>query len=484
MAEISEAFYAGLSLVNNLKNNPSAEEFEGYYQLAKEKFTNNVIAASGGDKQLFNRTINLREQAPGDKNVEVNKNYADCAKALSAVLATRAKFKSIPQNVYVTGGTWPAAVDMFRIDGMGMKDYNSSDLILQYGNTFVGISLKKVLNPAAPPPTMINMSFQNILDMSDRPWLKKMEDDINTKRREHFARVIKAACMPGGPLEEVCSTGFASQKVNGQPALDDLDPNKPADAEKIWNIRVPRMLPTYDNSVEMTLEQRLKPATFYKDGKTHKAQVIMIPLINLKNTNELWQGVNSQLGPKAKTKFRDFANQSLYSKNNKLNPLFADFLNIMNAKGVSEKISDALLDRTLKLKLMDNLDTWDKADFELFVVTGAGDAKKDAKPTIRAGNIKDVHSLIIACLALSKRPSVLEVDPSTTFTKAGAARLGFKLVKKGGFGMGDLPILNMELRYKGSFTSMPQFLGSMTRDFVSFTKNNQAIRTLKTVVRF
>jgi hypothetical protein len=487
MAEVSEAFYGGLSFISDLKHNPNAEEFETYYQLAKTNFDKNVKAASGADKQLFNKTITLREEAPGNKNVEVNKNYADCAKALSAVIATRKKIKGIPEAVYITGGTWPAAVDMFRIDGMGMKDYNSSDLILQYGNTYVGISLKKVVDPAAPPPTMINMSFQNILDMNDSQWLKKLEDDINIKRREYFARVIKDACNSGGPLETVCATGFASEKVNGQPALNSLDPSKPGDVKKIWDIKVPRLLPTYDNSVEMTLEQRLKPAKFYKDGKTHKPQVVMIPLINLKNTNELWQGVNSQLGPKAKTAFRDYVNRSLYSDkgSKKLNPLFADFLNIMNQKQVAEKLADALLDRTLKLKLMDNLDTWDRANFELFVTTGAGNAKKGEKPTIGTGTLKNVHSLMIACLALKHRRSVLEVDDSTTFTKAGAARLGFKLVKKGAsFGQGDLPILNMELRYKGSFTSMPQFLGSMTKDFLAFTRTNKAIRTLRPLLRF
>ena len=77
MAEVSEAFYGGLSFISDLKHNPNAEEFETYYQLAKTNFDKNVKAASGADKQLFNKTITLREQAPGNKNVEVNKNYAD-----------------------------------------------------------------------------------------------------------------------------------------------------------------------------------------------------------------------------------------------------------------------------------------------------------------------------------------------------------------------------------------------------------------------
>ncbi len=43
----------------------------------------------------------------------------------------------------------------------------------------------------------------------------------------------------------------------------------------------------------------------------------------------------------------------------------------------------------------------------------------------------------------------------------GPAKLIFDLLKN------DTPILNMELRFKGGFTSQPQFFGYMTKEFKS-----------------
>ena len=45
-----------------------------------------------------------------------------------------------------------------------MKDYNSSDVILRYGNTYAGISLKKKPTVSSASPTMINNSFNTFLE--------------------------------------------------------------------------------------------------------------------------------------------------------------------------------------------------------------------------------------------------------------------------------------------------------------------------------
>ena len=71
--------------------------------------------------------------------------YSDLASQISAVLATR---KAIgqdgpPSAIYLTGNKWHPNVDVFKIEAFGMKDYNSSDVIVQYGDTYYGISLKK-----------------------------------------------------------------------------------------------------------------------------------------------------------------------------------------------------------------------------------------------------------------------------------------------------------------------------------------------------
>ena len=132
------------------------------------------------------------------------------------------------------------------------------------------------------------------------------------------------------------------------------------------------------------------------------------------------------------------------------------------------------------MSLMDNLTTWKEAQFDLFLTTGSGNAtikqNGTVKPNISAGTLEDVHSLMIACIMLSREPSRLELDSAKTFTKAGAARVAFKLYK------GNIPILNIQLRYKGSFSSMPQFMGTMTSEFRQFVTSNKGTEAMRSIL--
>ena len=68
---------------------------------------------------------------------------------------------------------------------------------------------------------------------------------------------------------------------------------------------------------------------------------------------------------------------------------------------------------------------------------------------------------------LSKLPSSLVFDKVKTGT--GAARVNFTLLK------GKYKILDIVLRYKGNFTSMPQFLGTTTTEFKQLVKKGNKI---------
>ena len=63
-----------------------------------------------------------------------------------------------------------------------------------------------------------------------------------------------------------------------------------------------------------------------------------------------------------------------------------------------------------------------------------------------------------AIAQLAKEESKIEVDKKETFRRS-AAKVYFTLSK------GNKPILDIELRYKGSFTAFPQFFATMTTDF-------------------
>ena len=425
--ELSEAFYAGLSLVPDSSLQKALNDQEAFmelYNIAVQNFAGPGVKDSLGSdtKSKALRDISVTEgQEPKKKFLN------DLASMISAVVGTRKKFGGIPDAVYLTGNKWHPDVEKFRIDDFGMKDYNSSDVILNYGNKFVGISLKKKPTLASDSPTMINNSFATFLTAKE---LKPLEQKINDVRTRFYANVIREACQPGGPLEDL---------TNGTSAEDilKLDPTKKSDAEKIFNVKV----------------KRLKG-----DGKKSPS----IPLINLKGTDEIDRGGSAQLPPKTREDFRKFVNQSLYSSVGRVNPLFQAFLDVMNDPQVSSMIADSLLNKTLKLKLFDSLDTWSNFEYDFLLVEGVGQVNTKLEATISPANVSSLHSMMIAILMLRKLPASLEFDKDKTGT--GAARVNFVLRK------GKYKILDIVLRYKGAFSSMPQFLATTTQEFKDLTK--------------
>ena len=429
--ELSEAFYAGLSLVDTKTLKKAASNKEAFlelYDVAVQNFAGPLVKDGQGNvtKNKGVNKISVKEgQSP---NIKL---YNDMAAALSAVIGTRSikQLSGIPQAVYLTGNKWHNDVKQFYIDvdaGFGMKDYNSSDVILRYGNTYAGISLKKKPTVTSASPTMINNSFNTFLSGSD---LSELQTKINDIRMSFYANVIKEACLPGGPLGDL-SNGMSA------PEILRLDPNKKQDAQKIFNLKV----------------KRLKA-----DGKTEN-----IPLINLKGTDEIERGGTTRLPMKTREDFRKFVNEKLYSTTSKVNPLFQAFLDAMSDPKVSDMIADSLLNKTLKLKLLDVLDTWGSSEFLFYLVEGVGQVNTSLTPSIATANIKNIHSVMIAMTKLAKLPASLVFDKSKTGT--GAARVNFTLLK------GKYKILDIVLRYKGNFFSMPQFLGTTTPEFNKLVK--------------
>ena len=436
--ELSEAFYAGLSLVDTKTLKKAASDKEAFvelYDVAVQNFAGPLVKDGQGNvtKNKGVNKISVKEgQSP---NIKL---YNDMAAALSAVIGTRSinQLSGIPQAVYLTGNKWHNDVKQFYIDvdaGFGMKDYNSSDVILRYGNTYAGISLKKKPTVSSASPTMINNSFNTFLSGRD---LSDLQTKINDIRMSFYANVIKEACLPGGPLGDLS---------NGMSAADilKLDPNKKQDARKIFDLKV----------------KRLKA-----DGKTEN-----IPLINLKGTDEIERGGTTRLPMKTREDFRKFVNEKLYSTSTQVNPLFQAFLDAMSDPKVSNMIADSLLNKTLKLKLLDILPDWTNNEFLFYLVEGVGQVSTSLTPNVAAANIKDIHSVMITMTRLAKLPSSLVFDKTKTGT--GAARVNFTLLK------GDYKILDIVLRYKGNFFSMPQFLGTTTPEFNKLVKQGDKMLT-------
>ena len=135
----------------------------------------------------------------------------------------------------------------------------------------------------------------------------------------------------------------------------------------------------------------------------------------------------------------------------------------MNDPKVKDSLADVLLTRTLKLNLLDVLETWDKYEFGFYLTEGVGTVSKDLSPNVGSANVLEINSIMIAMAKLSKQETKLVFDSDKTVQK-NAAKVFFTLLK------GDTPILEIELRYKGDFSAFPQFFAGITPEFKKIIK--------------
>jgi hypothetical protein len=430
--EPSEGLYAGLSFVSTADLNAAKNDvgkFKELYFIALDNLKSNKVldAAGNATKNGMVQIIDLNTSSKSEEDI-----YKDLAASISAVLGTRAKLRKdkVPSKVYLTGNRWHPDVEKFKLKAFGMSDYNSSDVILKLnGKDFVGISLKKKPKVNAPSPTLINNAFSAYIEGSE---MKTVREKLNNHRIKFFAGVIKEACSAGGPLAR-----FA---VAGNKDISKLNPNNLADAKQLWDMKVIRAK---------------------GGGKTQK-----IPLINLKSENELADRnglIKASGNEPSQESFRDYVNKKLQSSGSKLNPLYQGFLDVMNEPDVKNTLADVLLTRVLKLGLLDELETWKDYEFGFYLTEGVGTVDKNLNPNIGNANVLDIHSIMIAMANLAKEDARMELDKQKTFSK-NAAKVFFTLYK------GKMPILEIELRYKGDFAAYPQFFAGITPEFKDLIK--------------
>ena len=439
--EPSEGLYAGLSLIDTSTLKEAKNGGQKFLDLYNTSV--NMLKESKDIKEKGTQTRNGLAAALDISSATEKKKgdvYDDLAGAISAVLATRKDVKSdIPKAVYLTGNRWHKDVEEFKVDAFGMADYNSSDLILFYPpNQYVGVSLKKKRKADAPSPTMINNAFSKFVT---GPEFLELRKKLDKERKRFFATQIKKASIGKGPL-----ANFA--RITGTKPIAKLKPEtSDADAQTLWSMKV---VTTKTKKVKNEIVNEV------------------VPLINLKDEDTILtegSGAKSVGNKSADSAFRKQINSSLVSSGGKLSPLYQSFYDAMNVEEVRDKLADTLLARVLKTKLLNLLD-WEKNEFGFYVIEGVGSFKESTKTAnISDASVYDIHTIMCAIAILAKKKSSIEIDKSKTFKANSKAAKVFFILKKG-----DTPILDIELRYKGSFTAMPQFFATMTKEFQALMK--------------
>ena len=194
--EISEALYAGASL---LPLNDAS-----FYAANPLEFTvlyEPVLEALKGNQVYGNESVgtsdNLKKGFLGAiREKSETTLFNDLAGAVSAVLATRkATGRGVPDAVYLTGNSWHSHIKDFKVPAAGMDDYNSSDVVLKYGNLYAGISLKKKRRMMDASPPLTNAAFSGFLK-SDA--VRQLQERVEEIRYKFFANIIWRACQLTG----------------------------------------------------------------------------------------------------------------------------------------------------------------------------------------------------------------------------------------------------------------------------------------------
>ena len=483
--ELSEAMYAGLSKIDTprlIEASKNAEAFNELFPDAVKTFQS-TATDTNGLKEQFVRAINSKVAERSDKKAE-DKNkkavYSDLAAGISAVLQTRSDLGvGIPDAVFVTGNQWPDEVKDFKITAYGMKDYNSSDVILRYGTTYYGISLKKKGFQSAAAPTLINTAFGSFFQGTE---FTALRNRIMQAKKKFFAKVIYDACTDDTP-----NSPFYVPEANDGRGGTILECNKTYQTKATkalksekYSIRGMRL--QSDGTLNIRDAEKIldvKVDIWRKNDKGDWEIKTGVKLLQIKDPTALTR-ISPEFPKEFQTRFRDYINKSLYAKNGQMSELWQTFTDIMNndkpvvgGKSIKQSLVDGLFSRILKIDLYDRLSKIKRNDFKFYLVTGAGRALKPRGsdvyvPKVEKGDTKGLTSILANLAELCPDDCQKSIEYKTASETAANVGLTLFVTPKGS--RNKVPILDIGLRYSGNFFAYPQFRGTMTKEFINYSK--------------
>ena len=343
------------------------------------------------------------------------KSIADMAVGVSAALAIRNYMNTEAEvTTYMTGNKWPDEVEKFQLSAFGFQDYNSADIIVTKNKKlFYGISLKKKNTVKAQDPTLINKAFATAFDGKE---FTKLKEKLVETRIDYFADLV---------IEAV------EKKIILKKDIKNFDTLKKNNKKELFEAK---------NRDKSQFEKSYIDTKGYASSDNGYAD---------SNTRD----------PKS---MRFFVNQKLSEKKN--NKLWKSFEKLIDTAG--PKLAENLINIILKRYLFDELDAKDLEgkDFDFALVTGIAEVKTSGDVNISPASILPLKTTLCGIKRIEEKykgPYRVIQDIEAT-RKSEAAKIFFKLVK------GDrqtINLLDLEVRYKGSFNPDPQFQGGLTKEF-------------------
>ena len=120
-------------------------------------------------------------------------DYTNFCQAISAAMAIQDFIGGTADKAYITGRVWHRDIQKFKMNAYGMKDFNSSDIVLKRGTKFYGISLKKKDRPTTADPTILNKSVGSVFE--DPNLISDYNDSIRNFMINRVIAVAERATM-------------------------------------------------------------------------------------------------------------------------------------------------------------------------------------------------------------------------------------------------------------------------------------------------
>jgi len=406
--------------------------------------------------------------------------------------------KSI-DKIFITGSKWDSEIQKFQVPHAGMKDFNSSDIVIRTSKyTYFGVSLKKKTTPTAGDPTLINRNINNALlqvnkdttDALDRtiqdPKKKtgkikvvaknkttiaatKFLSDLENERWNYFGSIVKDKDFRKLVLK---SEGvYVPKKIgSGTDAVKDLVKYK-------WTTETVKK--HTDRFLGITSSERKKEPTIKQTyinvypkfaGKKTDTNAKKKALINFKGKGD---------------EVRKFVNTKVASPNNKYFQYLGKLLGKTNT--TTNEMANELTDHVLKLSLGRALSDNDAlSDYHFGFCLATGISKTEAPTSLspslqkkfKKGRVgvspgKAIDQASIVCIlskyfgaGSEKEDYFFKVIPNKVGSSAASINIEmWKKVKIKGTGVESRYILWMQLRYKGDFLNPPDFQAKLSPPF-------------------
>ena len=448
----------------------------------------NVVFTSDAERDQYKAWFNVDDLDKEIANKNKDAKLTAVLHGYSAARGIKAWFKAsqtaggggekdddvAANNVFVTGAGWHKDIEFLKMTVGKWADYNSSDLVVIKNKCYYGISLKKKKKDSSADPPMINKSVKSLLEELGQ---EELAEEFYGARGDYFGGQILKQTKNGGAL--------AGSKINGMKNVDLFATiiKHPIKTTTEWvnlmdikgegrlNLKKSVKKYSYDttNKGGFILDSRGNPIS-EPNAKAFKENPHVLKLFGYDE--------KGKLKSPGQLKMRKTMNNNLRDNS----PLYKKLEGICNDKDMAGEIGKKLVNAVMKVELkkeFKNINEQKKykdRHFGFALVTALGEVK-GGKITAQAATASfksdPTMQQVVANMfsAVEKDNFIITIDKKKTDAANDKTEPPAKLFFV--IGVGTYPLkpektlLQLDVRYKGSFSPSPQFVGGLTKAFAN-----------------